>query len=287
MAQAKKRKSQAINKRRKGALAVVLPWLKRFGLWVSLLIILIWCGAWIVLSGAGARAMEWSKQQVIQATASAGFVVEDLLVEGRVNADAAFLLALLNVQTGDPLFSVDPVAAKHLLEETEWIATARVERRLPGTVYISLQERTPTALWQKDGTLYLVDEHGDDIKTDRLDRFADLIVISGTGAPQNITALLTHINAEKELATRAAAATRISERRWDVKLDNGLVLKLPEDKDIGFAIKRAATAQAENALFDMKGLESVDLRYEDKMVLKTKPGSVQDYKKQLSPERGL
>lgn len=281
-----KRKTTSINKRRKGMLALILPWLKRFGLWLAILITVIWLGAWIILSGAGSKAIDWAKQQIITATANAGFVVEDLLLEGRTHADAAFIKALLNVQAGDPLFGVSPKDARQLLEETEWIARARVERRLPGTLYIQLTERIPTALWQEADKLHLVDENGNQIKTDRLERFAELIMISGKGAPQQVGALLSHLSAEKNIQSRARSAQRISDRRWDIRLDNGLILHLPEDKNIGYAITRAAKAQAEEGLFDIPNLESVDFRFDDKIVLKTKPGSVQDYKKSKSQSGG-
>lgn len=279
-------RTTATNKRRKGILALILPWLKRFGLWLIILITIIWIGAWIILSGAGSAAIDWTKQRIIMATADAGFVVEDLLLEGRINADATFIKALLNVQSGDPLFGVSPKRARQLLEETEWIAHAHIERRLPGTLYIRLTERTPTALWQQGEKLHLVDEKGNEIKTDRLERFAELIMVSGKGAPQNIKALLVHLSAEKSISTRARSAQRISDRRWDVSLDNGLILNLPEDDNIGYAIKRAAKAQTEEGLFDIDNLESIDMRFDDKIVLKTKPGGVQDYKKNKSQSGG-
>lgn len=143
-----KRQTSQKNKRRKGLLAVLIPLAKRFGLFFVITLSIAWLGAWVVLSGAASRFIDWTENQVILASAKAGFVVDDLLVEGRVNADAAFLLALLNVQKGDPLFGVSPAEAKKLLQETEWIKAARVERRLPSTLYIKLTERKPTALWR-------------------------------------------------------------------------------------------------------------------------------------------
>lgn len=282
---AKKRKTQSPNKRRKGLLAIILPWLKRFGVAVAIIIFVIWLGAWVILSGAGTKAVDWAQQSIISASAKAGFTVQDVLLEGRVNADANFIKALINVQAGDPLFGISPATAQALLEDTQWVRKATVARRLPQTLYIKLTERIPTALWQHNNELYLLDERGDIIKTDQLDRFAELIIISGEGAEKELNSFLRNLRAEPIIHERTKSAKRIGDRRWDITLDNNLTINLPEDPNIGFALKRAASAQQEDGLFDMKNIQSVDMRFEDKMILKTKPGAVQDYNKNNAEKR--
>jgi cell division protein FtsQ len=280
-----KSKPKAANRRRKGALAVLLPWLKRFGLWLSAIIIVFWLGGWLVLTGTLSRGVDWTKMQIIRATADSGFTVQDLLVEGRENADPVFLRALMNVQAGDPLFGFDPNAARILLEDTEWVRRAHVERRLPGTIYIRLEERKPTALWQKDGALFLVDEDGKEIKTDRISDFSNLIITRGNGAPENIFALRQLLVGVPAIEARAKIAERIGNRRWDLTLENGLVLKLPEE-DIGYALERAADAQETDGLLEMEGLQSIDLRHADKIIIRTKPGNVREYKRNLQQQGG-
>ncbi len=274
------RRKQITTKHRKGFLSVFLPWARRFGLAVCTTIFILWLGAWLIITGAVSHAFNWAKMQVIDASANAGFKVEALLIEGRDHADPAFLMALLNVQTGDPLFSFNPSQAKELLEQTEWIKHATVQRRLPGTLYILLQERIPSALWEHKKETFLLDEEGSEIKTDHLERFADLITVSGKGAPEATPYLLTHLAAEPELMTIITRATRQGERRWDLQLkDSGITLKMPEDEQIGLALRKISDAQKEEAIFDTPSIESIDLRFEDKMVIRTKPGGVIDYKR--------
>lgn len=267
-----KRRTYQTNKRRKGFLSMALPWVQRFGVWLAVFVFVVWVAAWIVLSGALTRSIDWAGEQVVVASGKAGFTVENLLLEGRVHADIDFLKALINVRPGDPLFSLSPERARDLLEETEWVRQAQVERRLPGTIYIKIEERQPTALWPKDGQLYLVDEDGAEIKTDRLQRFAKLIIVSGDGGPEGVYDLLQTLQAEPDLARRVRKAERIGARRWDLTIDNGLVLKLPEDDDIGIALKRASEAEREGALFDRPGLQSIDLRQADRIVIRNQPG---------------
>lgn len=260
------------NKRRKGFLSVALPWVQRFGAILTVSVVVLWLGAWIFVSGTAGRSVDWVRDQIVTASGNAGFRVEKLLLEGREYADAALLRSLINVKPGDPLFGLSPAKAKALLEDTEWVAQAYVERRLPDTIYIRITERKPTALWQSGGEIFLVDERGDPIKTDGLERFKGLLVISGDGARAEVTNLIALVNSEDVISKRVRQAHRVGHRRWDLVLDNGLVLKLPEDKDAGLALRQAEAAQVETALFDRPGLQIVDLRQSDRLVLQNQPG---------------
>ena len=266
-----KRRSST-NKRRKGFLSVALPWVQRFGALLTGLVVVLWVVAWLFLSGAVANSLDWTKNQIVVTSGKAGFTTEALLLEGRHYADIDFLRALINVQPGDPLFSLSPSRAKILLEETEWVRHAHVERRLPGTIYIKIQERRPTALWLKDGALYLVDEDGAEIKTDRLERFSDLMIVSGDGGPAKVYTLAKILSSKPDLAERVRTAERVERRRWDLTLRNGLVIKLPEDENIGLALERIEKAHVESQLLDRPGLQVVDTRQDDRLVIRNRPG---------------
>ncbi len=274
------RKRQArSNKRRKGALAVFVPWMKRFGVVLGVVVFVLWVGAWLWLSGSFVRAAHWSQNQVIELAASAGFKVENILVEGRKYADADVLLALINIQKGDPLFSFDPAQARALIEQMEWVASVHVERRLPDTLYIGLEEREPLALWQRDKKLYLLDRAGKEIKTDRLHRFSDFVIVMGRDAPQNVAELMDYLSAEPLIRARSESAKYISGRRWNLTLKNGILIKLPES-DMGLALSRLARAQEDEGLMD-KDIIAIDLRDTLRMTIRTKPGAVQEYKSSL------
>ncbi|TIP77213.1 MAG: cell division protein FtsQ, partial [Mesorhizobium sp.] len=56
-----------------------------------------------------------------------------------------------------------------------------------------------------------------------------LPLIVGTGAPAKAPDFLARIKKYPELAARVKGYIRIGERRWDLKLENGITVKLPED----------------------------------------------------------
>ncbi|MCF8496798.1 MAG: FtsQ-type POTRA domain-containing protein [Alphaproteobacteria bacterium] len=269
------------NRRRKGFLSVALPWLKRFGLTLAALVFLGWAGSWLWLSGSVSRTLSFTQEFAYRTTADMGFRVKNILVEGRIHADAEILKAIINTDEGAPILSFDPRQAKAFIERIEWVKTARVERRLPDTIYIGLQERTPLALWQKDQKLSVLDEEGKIITAQGISRFADLIIVMGEGAPEQAPAFLADLAAEPSLYKRATSARYVGHRRWDLVLDRKITIKLPEEER-AFALSRLAQAQAENALLD-RDIESVDLRETDRIVVQTRPGGVQEYQAGLKP----
>ena len=59
---------------------------------------------------------------------------------------------------GRPMTDVDPAASAAGIEGLPWVATARVERRWPGSIVVAITERAPVAgIARPDGTWALVD----------------------------------------------------------------------------------------------------------------------------------
>ena len=250
--------------------------LKKAGIFGGVAVFVIWVGAWLQLSGSFARAGDWVNNKTLSITADMGFKVDNILVEGRHYSDAEVLRAIINAEKGDPLFSFDPVETKALIERVSWVKTARVERRLPDTIYIGLEERKPLALWQKDQQLSLIDETGQVITNEGLKNFQDLIIVMGEDAPEHAYDLLRNLAAEPVLAERAKVARWVDGRRWDVSMKGDITLKLPET-DTPLALRQVAQAQEDDGLLD-KNITNIDLREPGRIVVSTKPGAVQEYK---------
>ncbi|MGH1398236.1 MAG: cell division protein FtsQ/DivIB [Alphaproteobacteria bacterium] len=264
------------NRRRKGIGAVILPWFKRFGLIVAIITFIIWLGAWFFLSDANNRLAAHIHEITLSRTAVLGFRLENILLEGRSHSDPDIIMALLNMEKGDPLFAFDPASAKAQIEKITWVQSARVERRWPDTIYIELTERTPLALFQHEGRLHLLDTKGEEINAGNLKRFENLIIVSGKDASKQAPELMALLLAETDLFPRIKRAELIGERRWDIILKDSTTLKMPED-DLGLALRRLMIAQEENGILD-KDLKAIDLRKPDRLIIRTKPGQVQEYK---------
>jgi len=202
-----------------------------------------------------------------------GLSVQEIFVEGRVETPAADVLAVLEVSRGAPIILFDPQAARAALETLPWIKRATIERRLPDTIYVRLEERRPLALWQRHGRLALLGDDGREIEGADIQRFAQLPMVVGDDAPQHAASLLALLQTEPELQRRVVAAVRVGDRRWNLRIDAGadrtIEVQLPE---INAAVAWARLSEAVHAsnLFD-KNVTNVDLRLPDRLVVRVVP----------------
>ena len=128
---------------------------------VGVLVTLVGAGVWWSLTSDGlARGMEKAKWDMIARTAQLGFRVEDILVVGRVETPREELLKAVRLSRGAPILEFDIEAARQRVEALPWIRSARVERMLPDTILLNVEERHPLALWQHQGQFALIDHEG-------------------------------------------------------------------------------------------------------------------------------
>ncbi len=75
------------------------------------------------------------------------------------------------------------------------------------------------------------------------------------------------LNGEPELRTRVSTAVRVGGRRWNLSLDGGIDVRLPE-QDPGAAWAELARAQREHGVLG-RDVAIIDLRLPDRLVVRT------------------
>lgn len=193
----------------------------------------------------------------------AGLSVGEVYVAGRKEARREQLLGALAVKVGDPILFFDPAAARKRLLGIGWVADARVERRLPNTVIVTLKERTPIAIWQRDKRFTLVDRTGNVIGREGLDRYRHLKIIIGKDAPKHAANLFSMLRQEPSLIGRVTHAIRIGGRRWDLRLGDTINIRLPA-KDAEAAWRKLTALEKEFGLLG-RDINTVDLRIPGQM----------------------
>lgn len=226
-------------------------------------------GAWPSLRAPVMSAWEAARQ-------AAGLSVRQVKIEGRRNLSEAALARTLGDISGADIAGLDLAALRMRLESLGWIASAEVSRRLPGTLAITIVERRPFALWQRDGQLALIDRAGIAVTTENLARWRHLPLLVGREAPQAAPRLLAALESAEIVAQQVQAAVRISGRRWDLRMHDGILLRLPaDDSGDGSAGLEAALAQmaALERRHRLLGREIavVDLRLSDRLVVRLTP----------------
>jgi len=199
--------------------------------------------------------------------------VDDVVIEGRTMTPPGQLRTALGVSIGDRLlgFSLDDARAR--IERLTWVQNATVERRLPGTVVVTLIERRPFAVWQSGGRFQLIDRAGqvvaeqDPVKDAAA--FSVLPLVVGPGAPEAAAALLDQLASLPLLRSRVVAAIRVGERRWNLRLSTGADVLLPEGNELA-AMQRLLELQSSQALLD-RPVQILDMRGGDRLVVRAGP----------------
>lgn len=214
-----------------------------------------------------------------------GFAVSKLMIDGRENVDRDVLKKILKVEQGQSVFEPDLKVLQSKLEELSWVRSAVVERHLPDTLYVRLEERRPLVLWQRKNKLSVVDAQGHVLSDKGLSKFKNLLIVVGEKAPEFAPELVAMLEAEPDFGSRVESAKWIGDRRWDLYLKNGVEIRLPEE-DMGQAIKRLADAQREAQLMDRDVL-AIDLRDPVRIVVQTSPGQAEEYQASFSPQKRI
>ncbi len=220
---------------------------------------------WAWSSGTVARLTDQAIISATEASVRAGLSIDEILVEGRTETTRAQLMDAIGVQQNDPILTVDTEAIRTRLLTLGWVADAVVQRRLPGTLYVSIRERTAMAIWQRKGQFVLVDPSGEVIGAQGLERYTHLKVIVGDSAPEHAPALLDMMTTAPQLMQRVRAGVWVGNRRWNLQLDDGIDIHLPET-DPQEAWSRLVTLDRDKKLLS-RNISTVDLRIRDRLIV--------------------
>ncbi len=162
------------------------------------------------------------------AVTDAGFGISSVRLSGNMRTPAAAILAALGFEPDQSIFDADIQSARTRLLALDWVADAEVRRQYPNLIAVSIVEKLPFALWQNDKGLFVVERSGRVITRARASDYPNLPFFLGDSAPVSGAELVDAIAQHRAVAARIKAMQRVSERRWNLLLDDGVVVKLPE-----------------------------------------------------------
>jgi len=221
--------------------------------------LLIFCLVVVHLVGQGPTL----RDRLGRATAGFGLTVQHVVVEGRDKTPEALLRAALGVVPGAPILAFSVQDARARIEQIAWVRSAVVERVLPGTIRVVLNERSPFAVWQNQGKFTLIDRAGNVVTDSDVGAFADkLPLVVGIGAPLEAAKLLDLLNSYPDLTSKLVAAVRVGERRWNLCMTNGANVLLPEGAEVP-ALAKLEELQTSKQLLD-RPLQEIDMRLPDR-----------------------
>ncbi|HUG45102.1 MAG TPA: cell division protein FtsQ/DivIB [Sphingomicrobium sp.] len=203
-----------------------------------------------------------------EAIGRAGFAVKRVDVVGIRNMDSAPVYEVALGQKSRAMPLVDVGEIRRELLQYGWVKDARVSRRLPDTLVVDIVERTPVALWQDRDRLALIDSDGVVIDRVQVTRMPDLPLLIGPGANRRGKELDRLLDAAPSLKPQLLSAAWVGGRRWDLALQTGETIALPEgEEEASAALGKFADIDKSTGLLG-RGLLRFDLRLPGKMVVR-------------------
>jgi len=192
-----------------------------------------------------------------------GFDIAIVTIAGQSELHEPEILAAAGISPRNSLLFLDVAQARARLESTPLVKQASVRKLYPNQIVIDLIERTPSALWQKDGQVKTIAADGAVIDDMRDQRFTALPFVVGEGANERLAEFTALLDASAELRPKIVAGVLIGERRWNLKLASGVDVKLPEINPLG-AMATLLRLQRQSRILERDVL-SLDLRVEGRL----------------------
>ena len=243
------------------------------GLIATILTIAASAGYGAVLSGQADKIVDLFKDVRDTAANAAGFSIAAVAVTGERHLSREEILAAAGVTGRASLLFFDVADGRARLLTNPWIAEATVQRYLPDRLAISISERVAFALWQKAGRVGVIASDGTVLEPYVLRRYADLPLVVGIGAETRAREFLAMLDRRPELRANVRACVLVAERRWNLRLKNGVDVRLPEF-DVEQALDQLAALERDTKLSN-RDITAIDLRLADRITVRLSDGAFQ------------
>ncbi len=191
-----------------------------------------------------------------------GFGVDIVTISGVTHLDEPRILSLAGITTKNSLPFFDVETARAHLEADPLVKQASVRKLYPNQIVIDIIERTPYAVWQKDGELRAIGVDGGVIDDVRDGRYNSLPFVVGEGSNLRVKEFTGLLASLEELRPKVEAGVLVDERRWNLKLKSGIDVKLPE-RNPQAAIATLLKLERQSRILE-RDILAIDLRTPDR-----------------------
>ncbi len=194
-----------------------------------------------------------------------------------------FAVADLSLPTSS--LDIDVATLRMSVESLDAVLTAEVLVKPDGILEIRTTERTPTMVWRDGNVLRLIDDEGKRVaQLARRNARPDLPLVIGEGADRVVPEIHAMMDILGPVSGRVRGFVRVGERRWDIVLDRGQTIMLPETGGIT-ALRRVMAFHSTQELLE-RDVEIIDMRNGERPVLRLTDNAIQELRLQRAFVRG-
>ncbi|MFG1345399.1 cell division protein FtsQ/DivIB [Xanthobacter autotrophicus DSM 431] len=221
----------------------------------------------IVLGGHVEAAKEIGLDVADAAGNVAGFKVKEVNISGHNHVTPAEILEAAGIKSSTSILFVNADETRARLEQLPWIQSASVRKFYPDRIDISIAERQAFALWQSGGEIRVIARDGTPIAPYSDDsRYLQLPIVVGEGAEKRVGDIVDALARLPALRDQVRAAILVAERRWTLKMRNGIDVRLPET-GMDEALVALMDLDRDKKLLS-RDITIIDLRLPDRVVVR-------------------
>jgi cell division protein FtsQ len=196
-----------------------------------------------------------------------GFYLQNIYISGNNNLQREDILSIINDKEYKTIFDINLFKIRNNLLLNEWIETVKIERTLPSSIKIQIIEKKPVAIWQTKLGNKLITKDGSIISNANITAFKNsLPIIIGKGANKDAFLILQILKKNPDLYNNVWSISYINKRRWNVHLNQGVIVLLPRTK-IYDAWSKIGFLQKKYKILDI-GLTEIDIRNKNQIFAK-------------------
>jgi cell division protein FtsQ len=202
-----------------------------------------------------------------------GFGIAAVSVNGGNQISREQALALAGVTGRSSLLFFDAESARSRLVADPWIADAAVLKLYPDRLLITITERRAFALWQHNAHVNVIADDGTVLQPFVEDRYRGLPLVVGSGAERRAKNFIGLLDRYPAIRSAVRASVLVAERRWNLRLTNGMDVRLPEG-DLQTALDRLVKLDNDKKLLS-RDVTSIDLRLADRVTVRLSDAAAQ------------
>jgi cell division protein FtsQ len=204
---------------------------------------------------------------------AAGFRVTGVALTGNKHLNREEILARAGVTGNTALLFFDVADARARLLADPWIADATIQKLYPDRLQITLTEREAFALWQKDGRISVIGADGTVLEPFVSRPYIPLPLVVGRGAETRAKEFLALLARFPDVRDNVLASILIAERRWNLRLKNGVDVRLPEQDTEGALAELVALDHDKKLM--TRDIAAIDLRLPDRVTVRLSEAAAQ------------
>ncbi|MDR1488193.1 MAG: cell division protein FtsQ/DivIB [Holosporales bacterium] len=159
-----------------------------------------------------------------------GFVVEDVYITENGTIPVDGVENYIKIHRGDSIFKQTSSSISENIARNPWIRDITVHKGLPNKISITVSYKKPIAIFQKDSKFKLVDEKGEIITSiEKKNIKNNLPIVTGEDTcAAKVPDFLGILDKYPDIRKKLNAISYIRERRWDIIVSGGILVKLPQ-----------------------------------------------------------